>query len=82
MLQKAETEMASKVASLLQQRLALSLENNKLKQQAVRLQQEKQIVDGEFVLVSGSFLIVQNNGPSKYSTFFFCHFNGLVLLNS
>ncbi|KAL3523677.1 hypothetical protein ACH5RR_016511 [Cinchona calisaya] len=47
-LQKAETDMASRVASLLQQRLALSLENNKLKQQAVSLQQEKQIVDGHY----------------------------------
>lgn len=47
-LQKVEMDMASKVASLVQQRLALSLENNKLKQRAFRLQHEKQIVDGQY----------------------------------
>ncbi|CDO99941.1 unnamed protein product [Coffea canephora] len=47
-LQKVEMDMASKVASLVRQRLALSLENNKLKQRALRLQHEKQIVDGQY----------------------------------
>ncbi|KAL3520919.1 hypothetical protein ACH5RR_019068 [Cinchona calisaya] len=47
-LQKVETDMASKIASLVQQRLTLSLENNKLKQRAVRLKQEKQMVDGQY----------------------------------
>ncbi|CAI9091406.1 OLC1v1026437C6 [Oldenlandia corymbosa var. corymbosa] len=47
-LQKVERDMASRVASLLQQRVSLSLENNKLKQQAARLQREKQIVDGQY----------------------------------
>lgn len=47
-LQKVEMEMASKIASLVQQRLALSMENSKLKQRAFRLQHEKQFVDGQY----------------------------------
>ncbi|KAI8008146.1 Basic leucine zipper 6 [Camellia lanceoleosa] len=42
------SELALRVASLLQQRVALSMENNKLKQQVARLQQEKLIVDGHY----------------------------------
>jgi hypothetical protein len=47
-LQTLESELAFKVASMLQKRAALSLENNTLKQQVARLRQEKLIVDGEF----------------------------------
>ncbi|XP_052186541.1 basic leucine zipper 34 [Diospyros lotus] len=47
-LKALESELALKVASLLQQRVALSMENSKLKQQVVRLQQDKLIVDGQY----------------------------------
>ncbi|KAH8497528.1 hypothetical protein H0E87_019988 [Populus deltoides] len=47
-LQTLESELAFKVASMLQKRAALSLENNTLKQQVARLRQEKLVVDGEF----------------------------------
>ncbi|KAL7184958.1 hypothetical protein ACSBR2_026992 [Camellia fascicularis] len=47
-LQTSESELALRVASLLQQRVALSMENSKLKQQVARLQQEKLIVDGHY----------------------------------
>lgn len=47
-MQTVESELAVRVASLLQQRAALSMENSKLKQQLARLRQEKLIVDGEF----------------------------------
>ncbi|XP_009764671.1 basic leucine zipper 19 [Nicotiana sylvestris] len=43
-----ESELAAKVASLLQQRVALSMENRELKQQMLRLQQEKVIVDAQY----------------------------------
>ncbi|GMP68255.1 hypothetical protein CsSME_00027928 [Camellia sinensis var. sinensis] len=43
-----ESELAVRVASLLQQRVALSMENSELKQQVARLQQEKLIVDGHY----------------------------------
>ncbi|KAJ6900879.1 basic leucine zipper 6-like [Populus alba x Populus x berolinensis] len=46
-LQTLESELAFKVASMLQKRAALSLENNTLKQQVARLRQEKLIVDAQ-----------------------------------
>ncbi|KAG5237906.1 basic leucine zipper [Salix suchowensis] len=46
-LQTLESELAFKVASLLQKRAALSLENNTLKQRVARLRQEKLIVDAQ-----------------------------------
>uniref|UniRef100_A0A5B7C6T0 BZIP domain-containing protein n=1 Tax=Davidia involucrata TaxID=16924 RepID=A0A5B7C6T0_DAVIN len=46
--QTLESELAVRVASLLQQRVALSMENSKLKQQMARLQQEKLILDGQY----------------------------------
>ncbi|KAI5343587.1 hypothetical protein L3X38_011463 [Prunus dulcis] len=47
-LQTLESELAVKVASLLQQHVALSMENNKLKQQLARLRQGKFIVDSQY----------------------------------
>lgn len=46
-MQKFESDLAARVGSLFQQRLALSVENNKLKQKVVKLQQQKIIADGE-----------------------------------
>jgi hypothetical protein len=43
-----ESELAVKVASMLQKRATLSLENNTLKQQEARIRQEKLIAEGEF----------------------------------
>ncbi|CAN4126375.1 unnamed protein product [Withania somnifera] len=43
-----ESDLAAKVASLLQQRVTLSMENRELKQQMLRLQQEKVIVDAQY----------------------------------
>ncbi|XP_062091714.1 basic leucine zipper 6 [Humulus lupulus] len=47
-LQTLESDLAFRVSSLLQQRVALSMENNKLKQQLARVRKEKLIVDGEY----------------------------------
>ncbi|KAG5556937.1 hypothetical protein RHGRI_007245 [Rhododendron griersonianum] len=47
-LQTLESELAVRVASLLQQRAALSMENGNLKQQMARLKKEKVIVDGRY----------------------------------
>lgn len=47
-LQSVRSELAAKVASLLQQHAALSFENSDLKQKITRLQQEKLIVDAEY----------------------------------
>uniref|UniRef100_A0A803NUH8 Uncharacterized protein n=1 Tax=Cannabis sativa TaxID=3483 RepID=A0A803NUH8_CANSA len=47
-LQTLESDLAVRVSSLLQQRVALSMENNKLKQQLARVRKEKLIVDGEY----------------------------------
>ncbi|PIN18533.1 hypothetical protein CDL12_08795 [Handroanthus impetiginosus] len=47
MLQNMGSELAVRVASLVQQHAALSMENSTLKQQLLRMQQEKFIVDGE-----------------------------------
>lgn len=49
-MQTFESELALRVASLLQQRAALSVENSKLKQQMARLKKEKVIVDGKLCL--------------------------------
>lgn len=43
-----ESDLTAKVASLLQQRATLSMENRELKQQMLRLQQEKVIVDAQY----------------------------------
>lgn len=50
MMQTLESELAVRVASLLQQRAALSMENGNLKQQMARLKKEKVIVDGKLCL--------------------------------
>ncbi|KAI3458791.1 hypothetical protein Pfo_015454 [Paulownia fortunei] len=47
-LQNLGSELAVRVASLIQQHAALSMENNTLKQQLLRMKQEKFIVDGEY----------------------------------
>ncbi|WOL12734.1 basic leucine zipper 6 [Canna indica] len=47
MLQTLGADLAAKVASLFQYRLALSVENKKLRQQIASLQQEKTIMDGQ-----------------------------------
>ncbi|KAA8534593.1 hypothetical protein F0562_032148 [Nyssa sinensis] len=46
--QTLESDLSVRVASLLQQRVTLSMENNRLKQQVARLQQEKLIVDSQY----------------------------------
>ncbi|KAL0403545.1 UNVERIFIED_CONTAM: Basic leucine zipper 6 [Sesamum radiatum] len=47
-LQNLGSELAVRVSSMLQQHAALSVENNTLKQQLLRMQHEKFIVDGEY----------------------------------
>ncbi|KAJ4826843.1 hypothetical protein Tsubulata_023663 [Turnera subulata] len=47
-LQTLESELAVKVASLLQERVVLSKENGKLKQQVGRLKQEKVMLEGQY----------------------------------
>lgn len=47
-LQTLESDLAVRVASLLQQRVALSMENSKLKQQLAILRKEKLIMDGQY----------------------------------
>ncbi|GMY23481.1 basic leucine zipper 34 isoform X2 [Fagus crenata] len=47
-LQTLESELAVRVASLFQQRVALSMENSKLKQQVARLQQENLIMECQY----------------------------------
>ena len=51
-MQTLESELAVRVASLFQQRVALSMENCKLKQQVARLQQENLIMECKFVYLS------------------------------
>ncbi|KAK4431229.1 hypothetical protein Salat_0885000 [Sesamum alatum] len=47
-LQNLGSELAVRVASIIQQNAALSMENNTLKQQLLRMRQEKFIVDSEY----------------------------------
>ncbi|XP_011084247.1 basic leucine zipper 34 [Sesamum indicum] len=47
-LQNVGSELAVRVSSMLQQHAALSVENNTLKQQLLRVQHEKYILDGEY----------------------------------
>ncbi|KAJ8900078.1 hypothetical protein K2173_024194 [Erythroxylum novogranatense] len=47
-LTNLESELAADIASLLQQRLALSIENSRLKQQLARLHQKKLIMESEY----------------------------------
>ncbi|KAK4435936.1 Basic leucine zipper 6 [Sesamum alatum] len=47
-LQNLGSELAVRVSSMLQKHAALSVENNTLKQQLLRMQHEKFIVDGEY----------------------------------
>lgn len=51
MLQNLGSQMAVRVASLIQQHAALSLENNTLKQQLLRTKQEKFIVDSKYIMM-------------------------------
>lgn len=46
-MQAIESDLTAKVAALLQRRVTLCMENRELKQQMLRLQQEKVIVDSE-----------------------------------
>ncbi|KAJ8756295.1 hypothetical protein K2173_025107 [Erythroxylum novogranatense] len=48
-LKNLESELAVRVASLLQQRVALSIENSRLKQHVARLQQEKLITESQHI---------------------------------
>ncbi|KAL0299110.1 UNVERIFIED_CONTAM: hypothetical protein Sradi_6570800 [Sesamum radiatum] len=48
MAQNLGSELAVTVASIIQQNAALSMENNTLKQQLLRMQRQKFIVDNEF----------------------------------
>ncbi|XP_019191990.1 PREDICTED: basic leucine zipper 6 [Ipomoea nil] len=47
-LQTLRSDLAAKVASLLQQHIALSLENSELKQKLIQFQQEKLLVDAQY----------------------------------
>nr|GMC65519.1 basic leucine zipper 6 [Ipomoea batatas] len=47
-LQTLRSDLAAKVVSLLQQHIALSLENSELKQKLIQIQQEKLLVDGKY----------------------------------
>ncbi|KAL3838151.1 hypothetical protein ACJIZ3_022742 [Penstemon smallii] len=60
-LQNLGSELAVRVASLLQQHVALSMENNTLKQQLLRMQQEKFIVDGEYQSLMEEIVRLKNN---------------------
>lgn len=48
-IQTLESDLGVRVAALLQQRAALSMENYKLKQQVARLQQDKLITERKLV---------------------------------
>ncbi|EXB39586.1 hypothetical protein L484_012594 [Morus notabilis] len=50
-LQTFESDLAVRVTSLLQQRVALSVENSELKQQLARLRKEKLVMDGQYQLL-------------------------------
>ena len=47
MVQALESELAVRISAQLQQKVILAMENNKLKQQMARLQQQKLIMDGK-----------------------------------
>lgn len=51
-VQTLESELGVRVAALLQQRAALSVENYKLKQQVARLQQEKLAMERKLLCIS------------------------------
>ncbi|KAH7536901.1 hypothetical protein FEM48_Zijuj03G0035100 [Ziziphus jujuba var. spinosa] len=73
-LQTVESELAVRVASLLQQRAALSMENSKLKQQLARLRQEKLIVDDQYQFLKKEVKRLKNgltNYPNnKFQAYF------------
>lgn len=50
-LQTLQEDLGARVALLLQQHVSLSMENSKLKQKIARVQQEKLIMEGEFVFI-------------------------------
>ncbi|XP_021773467.1 basic leucine zipper 2-like isoform X1 [Chenopodium quinoa] len=50
--QTLQSELSIRVSTLLQQKVGLSLENNKLKQQVAKLQQQKLSMDGEYQTLS------------------------------
>ncbi|XP_050281319.1 basic leucine zipper 34 isoform X1 [Quercus robur] len=73
-LQTFESELSVRVASLLQQRVALSLENCTLKQQVARLQQEKLIMECEYQALKKELESLKSgfakSKSSKVSTYF------------
>lgn len=50
-MQDLESELTVRVASLIQQYAALSMENNTLKQQLSRMKQEKFLVDSKYIYI-------------------------------
>ncbi|KAL0008155.1 hypothetical protein SO802_009657 [Lithocarpus litseifolius] len=72
--QTFESELAVRVASLLQQRVALSLENCTLKQQVARLQQEKLFMECEYQSLKMELESLKSgfakSKSSKVSTYF------------
>ncbi|KAL5568657.1 hypothetical protein UlMin_025232 [Ulmus minor] len=72
-LQTLESDLTVRVASLLQQRAALSMENSTLKQQLARLQKEKLIMDGQYQILKKEAKILKNRTHStnrNIQTFF------------
>lgn len=61
MLQQTESDLAARVASLLQQRLSLSMENIKLKQKLVILQQRRLTADRENKTLNREFEMLKLN---------------------
>lgn len=55
-LQAFESELAVRVASLLQHRVTLTMENTKLKQQMARVRQKKFFLEGHHLLHSYLFI--------------------------
>jgi len=55
MVQALESELAIRISTLLQQKVVLAIENNKLKQQMARLQQQKLIMDGNHFFPRAAF---------------------------
>lgn len=64
-LQNLQSELAMKVATLLQHCVALSMENNKLKQQLASLRQEKVLVEGQYRLLKAELERLKNHIASS-----------------
>lgn len=61
-LQTVESQLAIRVASLLQERVALSIENSKLKQQVARVRREKLTAEGKLTLAFSLIIYLQVAG--------------------